>query len=468
MWETENLGEIVSFKGGGTPSKQNPSFWNGNIPWASVKDIKGDYLEKTESKITQEGVKNSSTKVCSAGDLILITRISPGKSIISKIDCAINQDLKIVDVNGDIDKMFLHYYFKSQINEVEKKSSGTTVLGISLNELKQLTVPVPPLPTQHRIVEKIEELFSDLDNGIKNLKKAKQQLETYKQSVLKAAFEGKLTKGWREQQNDLPTPEELKQQIEEERKKYREQQLKEWQQEVEEWKEQGEPGQKPRKPRKPKDLDPLEDDELEELPNIQDDWFYHQLYYLGELGRGRSRHRPRSDEKLFKDGQYPFIQTGQVRNANKYVTEYNKCYNDFGLEQSKLWPSGTLCITIAANIAETAFLKFDACFPDSVVGFTGHNNIINKEFIYYYFHAIQKRLEAYAPATAQKNINLTILENLTIPYCSPKEQFQIVNELESRLSVVDQNLNTIEQELQKSKALRQSILKRAFEGKLIN
>ena len=133
---------------------------------------------------------------------------------------------------------------------------------------------------------------------------------------------------------------------------------------------------------------------------------------LGEFGRGVSKHRPRNDPKLL-GGKYPLIQTGDVANARLYVTSYSSTYSKLGLEQSKMWDKGTLCITIAANIAKTAILGFDACFPDSVVGFNANEKTSNI-FIHYWFSFFQAILEAQAPESAQKNINLKILSELKV------------------------------------------------------
>ena len=133
---------------------------------------------------------------------------------------------------------------------------------------------------------------------------------------------------------------------------------------------------------------------------------------LGEFGRGVSKHRPRNDPKLL-GGEYPLIQTGDVANAGLYITSYNSTYSELGLKQSKMWDKGTLCITIAANIAKTAILEFDACFPDSVVGFTA-NERTNNVFIHYWFSFFQAILESQAPESAQKNINLKILSELKV------------------------------------------------------
>jgi len=144
------------------------------------------------------------------------------------------------------------------------------------------------------------------------------------------------------------------------------------------------------------------------------------LSELGALGRGISKHRPRNDPKLL-GGEYPLVQTGDVANAGLYITSYNSTYSELGLRQSKLWKKGTLCITIAANIAKTSILEFDACFPDSIVGFIA-NEKTNNIFIHYWFSFFQSILESQAPESAQKNINLKILSELKV--IMPKKEKQ--------------------------------------------
>lgn len=138
-----------------------------------------------------------------------------------------------------------------------------------------------------------------------------------------------------------------------------------------------------------------------------------KLGELGDLDRGISKHRPRNDPALL-NGVHPLIQTGDVANADGYIRHFSSTYSDLGLQQSRKWPVGTLCITIAANIGKTAILEIEACFPDSVVGFTP-GDATNAEYVQFWMERIQKRLEEIAPQSAQKNINLAILRELPIP-----------------------------------------------------
>ena len=141
-------------------------------------------------------------------------------------------------------------------------------------------------------------------------------------------------------------------------------------------------------------------------------WEIETLDKVGTIGRGVSKYRPRNASELF-GGIYPFIQTGDVANSGNYIVDYHSTYSEFGLKQSKLWIKGTLCITIAANIAKTSILAFDSCFPDSIVGFIPGERT-NNMFIHYWFSHFQKMLESQAPESAQKNINLKILSELKV------------------------------------------------------
>ena len=142
------------------------------------------------------------------------------------------------------------------------------------------------------------------------------------------------------------------------------------------------------------------------------EWRMSTLPELGEFGRGVSKQRPRNAPELL-GGKYPLIQTGDIASSQLYIKEYTSTYSELGFQQSKMWKKGTLCITIAANIAKTAILEFDACFPDSVVGFNAISET-NNIFMHYWFTFFQKILERQAPESAQKNINLKILSELKV------------------------------------------------------
>jgi|CXWL01.1.fsa_nt_gi type I restriction enzyme S subunit len=166
------------------------------------------------------------------------------------------------------------------------------------------------------------------------------------------------------------------------------------------------------------------------------EWQEIKLTDLGTLQRGRSRYRPRYAFHLY-GGKYPFVQTGEVRTARKYIKEYEQTYSEVGLEQSKLWPKNTLCITIAANIAELAILSFDACFPDSILGFIPDEEKADLDFIYYTLTHFQRELKHIGEGSVQDNINLGTFQDILFPIPPLPEQKAIASVLSSLDDKID-------------------------------
>ena len=190
-------------------------------------------------------------------------------------------------------------------------------------------------------------------------------------------------------------------------------------------------------------------------------WDKVPLENLGSINRGISKHRPRNDPKLL-GGKYPLIQTGEVSNAGVYITKHTKTYSDIGLAQSKQWPVGTLCITIAANIAKTGILTFNACFPDSVVGFMVNKVEANSLYVNGLFWFFQSILEKNAPAAGQKNINLEILRGLEVP----KPPITLQNEFASIVIKVEEIKSCYQQSLNDIENLYSALSQKAFKGEL--
>lgn len=295
-------------------------------------------------------------------------------------------------------------------------------------QLKDYPILLPPEAEQRRIVAKLDALTARLTRAREELDRVPMLAAKMRESVLVDAFEGALTASTR---NSLVNsalveprpPADI-------RKKY----------------QASRPAQGPY-----------------ELPSS---WRWLRLPELGELDRGKSKHRPRNDARLF-GGKHPFVQTGEVRTAGQYLTGYSKTYSDFGLRQSKLWPKRTVCITIAANIAETTILGIEACFPDSVVGFLCDKDKVLPEYIEFFIRTAKADLARFAPATAQKNINLDILAAVAIPVAPLEEQRMIVESVTAAFNRLDR----LEAEAAKTRAmldrLEAAILARAFRGELV-
>lgn len=271
--------------------------------------------------------------------------------------------------------------------------------------LAELAIPLAPVAEQRRIVAAIEEHLSRLDAAVAGLKRVQAQLPRYRAAVLKAAVEGRLVA------------------------------------------DNG-------------------DDGGSASGALPGGWEWAKLDDLGELNRGRSKHRPRDDPRLY-GGPYPFIQTGDVRQSGGTIRSHSQTYSEAGLAQSRLWPAGTLCITIAANIADTGVLTFPACFPDSVVGFVRRNDPDTVRMVEMFIRTQKDNLDRFASATAQKNINLEVLRALPIPLPPADVRRRIVAEVDRRLSVLEALERSEGEGLARAAHLRQAILRRAFEGKVV-
>lgn len=279
--------------------------------------------------------------------------------------------------------------------------------------IKNKPIPVPPIAEQERIVAKIEELLPFV-NEYNEIEKRLTALNTefpkkLRKSILQQAVHGKLTE---RDPSDEPASDLLKRIQAEKVKLIAEGKIK-----------------------KEKPLPPITEDECPfEIP---DEWEWVRLTDVGEVSRGRSKHRPRNDVILYQDGKYPLVQTGDVARSGGLITSCASFYNDIGLAQSRMWPKGTLCLTIAANIADVGILDFDACFPDSVVGFNAFSPIASNKYFLYMLMAYKAILDSMATRSAQKNINLETIMSLAYPLPPLAEQERIVARIEELLAVCD-------------------------------
>ncbi len=342
---------------------------------------------------------------------------------------------------------YLLFFLKSDIGleAIEKNASGAVRKRLYFSDLARIELNVPSISEQAKMlgsIQKIETIVTQLKDPIRL-----DRISQLKQAILQEAIQGKLTAEWRVQRQaegieTEPASELLKRIQIEKVRLIKEKRIK-----------------------KEKPLPPISEEEKPfELPV---GWEWCRMLEIGLFERGKSKHRPRNDLRLFENGSTPFVQTGEVSRSksNGYLIDKNDSfYNDFGLKQSRLWPKGTMCITIAANIAQTGFLGIGACFPDSVVGFTPLSGNSISKFVRYFIDLTKTDIEKYAPATAQKNINLGIINELKIPL-PPEEELKIIVERVDSLMAKCRELEIeINQSEQYAQQLMQAVLKEGFES----
>jgi len=398
-WEVkklENVCELITK--GTTPTSIGFEFTSKGVNFIKVESLteSGEIIPTKLAYISEDchrSLKRSQLKV---DDILFSIAGALGRVGIVKneiIPANTNQALAIIRLskNSGVLVSFLAKYFSSNnvSNEISKLKGGVAQQNLSLGQLNNLPIPIPPLHEQKRIVAILDEAFVAISkakaNAEQNLKNTKELFESHLQLV----FENK----------------------------------------GEDWEEKT-------------------------LSQISKDF-----------GRGKSKHRPRNYPKLY-GGKYPFIQTGDIRNCDHFITKYTQTYSDLGLAQSKLWPAGTICITIAANIAETGVLTFAACFPDSVIGLVVNEKIADRNFVEYLLQFFKTRIQALSKGSAQANINLGTFESELFPIPPLKEQQTIVEKLDA-LSAETKKLEAIyQQKLNNLEELKKSILQKAFNGEL--
>lgn len=329
---------------------------------------------------------------------------------------------------------------------------------------------LPPLVEQNAILAKTDEILSDLENGIANFKKAQEQLKVYRQAVLKKAFEGELTKEWREKQRNLTTAEELLKQIKEERQNRYNQQVEDWKKAVKEWEKNEKKGSKPSRISKPKEVTDVKESDIENYEILPNSWkwsrFGNVTYKIGDI-----------DHKMPKtvENGYPYLSTGNLNDDGTIDFSGAKTISkeDFDRLALKIKPEkGDIIFPRYGTIGRNILIDFDREFlvSYSCAIIKNITSLMSSKYALYYSLSpvIKKEIKRYTVETTQANIGIASIENFVFPLCSTQEQTQIVQEIEFRLSVCDKMEQSITESIEKAKALRQSILKKAFEGKLLS
>lgn len=444
-WTLETLGSLCEKSQYGWTTKADKA--GEGVKFLRTTDITPGVVDWTSVPYCVEAPRDLEKYLIKDGDVLISRTGSIGVNyLVVKPETAVFASYLIrFRPKTSISTKYLKYYLQSPAywRAINTGKKGIAVQNVNATMLSRIPVPVAPQAVQNEIVAELEKQFSRLDEAVANLQRVKANLKRYKASVLKAAVEGRLVETEatlaRREGRTYETGEQLLQRILEERRA--------------KWTGKG----KYKEPVQPATAD---------LPALPEGWTWATMPQLGELNRGKSKHRPRDDQSLY-GGPYPFIQTGDVRRSDSSITEFTQTYSEVGLAQSRLWPPGTLCITIAANIAETGILKLKACFPDSIVGFIPYLGSPTVEYVESFIRTARDGLDRFASATAQKNINLEVLESVAVPTPPLAELIRIVAEIDRHLSVIREVEAEVDTNLQCAQALRQSVLQRAFSGDLL-
>ena len=352
--------------------------------------------------------------------------------------------------------------------EIDQMKTGINDSGLNLTHSRfaALKVVVAPLEEQHRIVAKIEELFSELDKAVESLKKVREQLAVYRQSVLKHAFEGKLTAQWREENKDkLEKPEQLLARVKQESEARYDQQLQKWKAAVKKWEEGGKSGKRPAKPKQNSVVVPIDRDLFEELPHIPSSWEWLFLKYVGRIETGTT---PSKKNPENYGGQLPFFkptdlrQGSHVRNAREHLSQ-------LGEEYARVLPAGSTLVTcIGATIGKTGF-AVTRCATNQQINSISPSPGFNQKFVYFQMLApfLNGKVKSDASATTLPILNKSKFRKLPFVFCSIPEQDELVRLVEERFVVTERSEREINATLKQAETLRRATLMKAFTGQLV-
>jgi type I restriction enzyme, S subunit len=443
-WACAKIGEVYNILGGGTPSTVINQYWEGDIPWITSADIHGLKDIRPKKFITQDAIKNSATTLVPQDSLIVVTRVSLGKVAKTASPICFSQDSQALI--GDNSIIFPDYalYYLSQVVQVFKyQHRGTTIAGVPKKQLAELKILIPPIGEQHRIVAKIEELFSDLEAGAAALKKAKAQLKLYRRAVLKAAFEGRLTAAWRgSHKSELEPAFVILEKIREERENASQASHKEF--------------------------PPVDVSTLHRLP---EEW---EWVSLGELISSMQNGIYKPREFYSSDGvaclRMYNIENGEIiwkdikrmTLSEEEITKYELKVNDILINRVNSRELVGKAAVITANL--------ERCIYESKnIRMRLINNYAESKYINYWLRLFG---QGYFDMNAQQvvgmaSINQQQISAMPVPFTHLYEQHHIVEQVEFGFSILDAMEKGIDKGILQAERLRQAILKKAFTGRLV-
>lgn len=464
-WEKTTLGEISIVKMGQSPNgKSYNKEKEGYLLIGGASDLGNIYPSPKQ-------YTNEATKLSKTNDIIICIRATIGRLNLSDKVYCLGRGVAGIEVNANVEAKFIWYSLMNSEAYLLKNSTGTTFQQISSPTLKKLPIIYPTSKeAQQAIVNKIESLFDEIDEGIGRLKTAAQQIQQYRQSLLKNAFNGELTKEWRSKHADtLPSENELLAQIQTTREQHHAQQLADWQTAVSQWEQNGKEGKKPSKPstlKKLESIEKLNEIELTELPN---GWFWERLGLM-TLGVEYG-----TSAKSQPEGKVPVLRMGNMQNGKIDWTDLVYSDNDEEIKQYSLKKGDVLFNRTNSPelVGKTSIIETDekAIFAGYLIRINHLTEITDGRYLTYFLNSmIAKKYGNFVKTDGvnQSNINGQKLINYPFVFCSLEEQKEVANILEQKFTACDQLAAELAKQLKQAELLKQAVLKAAFSGNLLD
>lgn len=404
-WEIKRIKEEYSLQAGFTPDTKNESYYDENgYDWVTISDIEdGKTIFSTKKKVSQKYITEFSPSIIPKGSLLYSFKLSVGQTAFAGKELYSNEAIAAFFPDESISLSFLRYSSFLIVENAETNIYGAKIL--NRERIKNALVVYPPLSDQQKIAAHLDRKCTQIDALIANAEQQIEKLKAYKQSVITET----VTKG----------------------------------------------------------LDPdveMKNSGIDWIGGIPENWIITKIKYAADVSRGLFNHRPRNDARFY-NGAYPFIQTGDVARAIKYITEYSQTLNENGIKVSKQFPKGTLTMTIAANVGDVAILGFDAYFPDSVVGFIPHSDC-HGNYLYYIFRAMKDVFVNASIMNTQLNLNVERVKNLYMPFATTiSEQVQIADYLDKKCEQIDRLIAIKQQKIEKLQQYKKSLIYEYVTGK---
>lgn len=477
-WEIKRLGDVLKIQNGYAFKsmefiKENPK--NTHIPLIRQSQLVGNTVDLSDCVfLDKKYLSDKKNYIVNKGDILIGMSGSIGKVSFYEDErpALLNQRVgKLNLYNHDtFQKDFFAYLLINLEQSIIQTAKGMGVQNISSKDIEQLQIPIPPFDTQQAIVNKIESLFDEIDEGIGRLKTAAQQIQQYRQSLLKNAFNGELTKEWRSKHADtLPSENELLAQIQTTREQHHAQQLADWQTAVSQWEQNGKEGKKPSKPKAPTQAVKFE----ENFAGLPKGWFNFSLDTLAEISGGLTKNAKRGS---FKE-KVPYL-----RVANVYANELK--LNEIatiGIQENEkvrtlLQTNDLLIVEGNGSIEQIGRVAIwnstiNPCYHQNhLIKARCYPFVLPKFALYFLISPMgrERIINVASSTTGLHTLSLTKVANLIIPVCSLTEQTQIVAILENKLTACDQLAAELAKQLKQAELLKQAVLKAAFSGSLLD
>jgi len=469
-WVWTTLGEVFNWGSGGTPKRTNPAYYDGDIPWLIIRDLNDGPVGDSATKINEEGLNNSSAKWVEPGSVLVAMYGSIGKLGIATERLTTNQAIAFTKPEGN-DAKYLFYYLMLSRSALLQQGKGIAQKNISQTVLKAFPFPLAPLEQQKRIVAKIEELFSHIDAGIEALKKAKQLLKQYRQSVLKAAVTGELTKEWREANKDKlePASQLLERILKERRQKWEEQQLEQFKTK----------GKMPKNDKwKEKYKTPVDLKDWSFLCELPKSWVWSSVDQIGNPNDQAVLTGPFGSnlgKKDFISSGVPVLTIGCLKESGIILTKamHVSTKKAVELERYKL-KDGDMLFSRMAAVGRAGHIdkKLEGClFNYHIMRLRLHDEAILQDYFVHYVRGssqVYEYVKEVNHGATRDGINTQQLLEMPVVLPPLDEQYQICRVVKEKLDLIRCLDIDIDQQLKKAEKNKQSILASSFSGEIIN